>query len=67
MEDDLSGCVVELLLHSAHSVVLKLGFDATTQECVHINSVHITDKANCYVISIEQLPGGMAEDYHTHI
>ena len=34
---------------------------------VHINSVHITDKANCYVISVDQLPGGTAEDYHTHI
>ena len=46
---------------------LTLGFDATTQEGVHINSVHITSKDDCYVISIDQLPGGTAEDYHQHI
>ena len=46
---------------------LTLGFDATTQEGVHINSVHITSKDDCYVISIDQLPGGTAEDYQHHI
>ena len=56
--------VAEILMHTSN---LTLGFDATMQESVHINSVHITDEANCYVISVDQLPGGTAEDYHTHI
>ena len=33
--------VVEILMHTSN---LTLGFDATTLEGVHINSVHITDK-----------------------
>ena len=33
--------VGEILMHTSN---LMLGFDATTQEGVHINSVHITDK-----------------------
>ena len=56
--------VGEILMHTSN---LTLGFDATTQEGVHINSGHITDEANCYVISVDQLPVVTAEDYHTHI
>ena len=44
-----------------------IGFDATTQDGTHLNSVHITTKANCYVIAADELPGGTAEDYHLHI
>ena len=33
---------------------LTLGFDATTQEGVHINTVHVTSKDNCCVISFDQ-------------
>ena len=33
--------VVEILMHTPN---LTLGFNATIQEGVHINSVHITDK-----------------------
>ena len=44
-----------------------IGFDATTQEDTHLNSVHITTKANSYVIAADELPGGTAEDYHLHI
>ena len=34
---------------------------------MHLNSVHITTKANCYVIAADELPGVTAEDYHMHI
>ncbi|KAG1655884.1 Protein bric-a-brac 2 [Nymphon striatum] len=45
-----------------------LGFDATTQEGVHINSIHITfASAMCLVIAIDQLPGGTADDYFLHV
>lgn len=46
---------------------LTIGFDATTQEGVHINSIHVTTTSNCYVIAVDQLPGGTAQDYHQHI
>nr|XP_047133635.1 uncharacterized protein LOC124811655 [Hydra vulgaris] len=46
---------------------LTLGFDATTQEGVHINTVHLTSKNNCQVIALDQLPGGTAVDYESHI
>ena len=46
---------------------LTIGFDATTQEGVHINSVHLTTKNGCEVISIDQLPGGTANDYSDHV
>ena len=44
-----------------------LGFDATTQEGVHINSVHVTTETNCYSVAVDELPGGTAADYHLHI
>ncbi|ELU15948.1 hypothetical protein CAPTEDRAFT_190637, partial [Capitella teleta] len=46
---------------------LTLGFDATTQEGVHVNSIHVTSPDVCIVLSLEQLPGGTAEDYSWHI
>ena len=46
---------------------VTLGFDATTQEGVHVNSVHITTKDKCQVLAVDQLPGGTAEDYELHI
>ncbi|XP_065639645.1 uncharacterized protein LOC136072368 [Hydra vulgaris] len=46
---------------------LTLGFDATTQEGVHINSVHFTSKDKCLVIALDQCPGGTADDYENHI
>ena len=36
---------------------LTLGFDATTQEGVHVNSLHATSQEGCQVIDIDQLPG----------
>ena len=44
-----------------------LGFDATTQEGVHINEIHITTKMECHVIALVELPCGTAEDYVLHI
>nr|XP_047144092.1 uncharacterized protein LOC124817731 [Hydra vulgaris] len=46
---------------------LTLGFDATTQEGVHVNSVHLTSKNKCQVIALDQMPGGTADDYEKHI
>ncbi|XP_047138521.2 uncharacterized protein LOC124814655 [Hydra vulgaris] len=46
---------------------LTLGFDATTQKGVHINSIHLTSKDKCLVIALDQLPGGTADDYENHI
>ena len=44
-----------------------LGFDATTQEGVHLNSIHVTTETTCYVVAADELPGGTAEDYFHHI
>ena len=44
-----------------------LGFDATTQEGVHINSIHFTTQSECYAIAVDELAGGTAQDYHQHI
>ncbi|KAK6177160.1 hypothetical protein SNE40_015317 [Patella caerulea] len=47
---------------------LTVGFDVTTQEGVHINSVHVTfPSEKCLVVGIDQLPGGTAMDYKDHI
>ena len=54
----------EALLASNHCT---LGFDATTQEHVHVNEIHFTTKDRCYSIALDELPGGTAEDYATHV
>lgn len=54
----------EALLANTHST---LGFDATTQEGIHLNSIHFTTKENCYFVAVDELPGGSAEDYQIHI
>ena len=46
---------------------LTLGFDATTQEEVHVNEIHVTSKESCMIIALDHLAGGTAEDYETHI
>lgn len=46
---------------------LTLGFDATTQEGVHINSIHLTSKYECEVVAIDELPGGTGDDYCEHV
>lgn len=46
---------------------LTLCLDATTQEGVHVNSVHVTTQTACQYLDIDQLAGGTAEDYALHI
>ncbi|XP_065670114.1 uncharacterized protein LOC136088908 [Hydra vulgaris] len=46
---------------------LTLGFDAATQESVHVNVVHLTTESACMVVAIDQLPGGTAYSYQSHI
>jgi len=45
---------------------VTIGFDATTQEGVHVNSIHFTTQ-DCSVAAVDQLPGGTAADYAEHI
>ena len=45
---------------------LTLGFDATTQG-VHVNAVNINSKDKGYLVSLEELAGGTADDYTDHI
>ena len=42
----------EALLNNKH---VTLGFDATTQEGVHINAIHITTESACYVVAVDEL------------
>lgn len=53
----------EILYNSTN---VTLAFDATTQEGVHINAVHITTEEKCIILSVEQLAGGTAKDYASH-
>ena len=46
---------------------LTIAFDATTQEGMHVNSIHVTSKDECFVLAVDQLPGGKAEDYQLHL
>ena len=46
---------------------LTIGFDATTQEGVHINAIHLTTENDCEVVSVEHLAGGTSDDYCDHI
>ena len=46
---------------------ITLGFDATTQEGVHVNCIYVTNGTSVHVIDIDQLPGGTAVDYCDHI
>ncbi|KAK2139510.1 hypothetical protein LSH36_1743g00001, partial [Paralvinella palmiformis] len=55
--------VPNLLGKFARDLALRWTLCATTQEGVHINSVHITSKNGCNVIVVNQLEGGTAEDY----
>ena len=49
----------EALLNNKH---VMLGFDATTQE-----GVHMTTESACYVVAVDEMPGGTAVDYSEHI
>ena len=44
-----------------------MGFDATTQEGVHVNAIHTTTNRECLVVALDQLAGGTSQDYSAHI
>ena len=46
---------------------ITLGFDATTQDGVHVNCIHLTSREKCIVIALDHLPRGTAHDYESHI
>ena len=46
---------------------VTIGFDATTQEDVHINGIHFTTENTCFAAAVDELPGGTAKDYAQHI
>ena len=46
---------------------VTVGFDATTQEGAHVNTVHFTTTTQCCVAALDQLPGGTAADYAEHV
>lgn len=53
------------IIHTTENVTM--GFDATTQEGKHINCIHFTTKDSCICATVDELPGGTAEDYANHI
>ena len=59
------GVVTELqtaeeLMKNSNSTI---GFDTTTQEGVHVNSVLLIFKTGCLVVAIDHVPGGTIHDY----
>ena len=46
---------------------MTLGFDATTRNGVHINSIHLTSPSACYIMAVDHLVGGTSQDYACHI
>ena len=58
-------------LQTAEAVIANkdctLGFDANTQEGVHVNSLHFTTALDCYAAAVDEFAGGTAEDYQQHI
>ena len=54
----------EALNNNNHQTI---GFYATTQEGVNLNSIHVTTESHCYVLAIDELPGGTAVEYSTHV
>ena len=46
---------------------VTLGFDATTQEETHVNSIHFTAKDQCLAAACDELADRTAEDYAEHI
>ncbi len=46
---------------------LTIAFDAITQEGKHVNSIQVTNKDTCYVLAVDELPGGTTDDSSMHI
>ncbi|KAK6186856.1 hypothetical protein SNE40_006122 [Patella caerulea] len=63
------GVIAELqaaeTLHDNKNVTI--GFDATTQEGTHVNSIHFTTEKECVAGAVDELAGGTAEDYANHV
>ena len=63
------GCISEM--QAAEFILahedLTIGFDATTQEGRHFNSIHVTSQSCRLVLAIDELAGGTAVDYAQHI
>ena len=63
------GAIAEL--QTAEMVIgsndVTIGFDATTQEEIHVNSIHFTTENECVAAAVDELAGGTAEDYAQHI
>ncbi|KAK6189078.1 hypothetical protein SNE40_005122 [Patella caerulea] len=54
----------ELLIKHEHSTI---GFDATTQDRCHVNEIHFNTISGTLSAAVDELPGGTAVDYHSHI
>ena len=58
-------------LHSAEFLYsmqgLTLCFDSTTQEGIHINVISIHQGHDEYVLALDELAGGTAQDYSNHM
>ena len=37
------------------------------KDSVHFNSIHETSPSECFVLAVDRLPGGKANDYAIHI
>ena len=46
---------------------VTLGFDATTEDGVHVNSIHFTTKEQCLTAAVDELAGSTGSDYANHI
>ena len=46
-------------LQAAEAIMVNknttLGFDATTQEGQHVNSIHVTAENSCYAVAVDEL------------
>ncbi|ELU09694.1 hypothetical protein CAPTEDRAFT_208350 [Capitella teleta] len=58
----MSDIQVADFMHSHQCVTL--GFDATTQDGIHVNAIHVTHGNECVVLSLKLPPGGTGSDYN---
>ena len=54
----------EILLDALHGI---LGFDATTRDGSHVNSIHFTTEDKAVEAALDELAGGTQEDYANHV
>ena len=46
---------------------VTLGFEATTEDGVHVNSIHFTTNEQCLTAAVDELAGSTGSDYANHI